>query len=90
MIVTALKCDQCKIVLEVKDIPDGWATVGATIRIRGTTHNDDKGFKKRRDALAALVPITHIRPDCIEILITGKVSLKISQSKKENQNDKTN
>lgn len=81
MIVTAIKCDQCEKVHAVKDIPEGWATIGAIVRIRGTNQNDTKGFKKRRDALAALVPVTHICPDCIEVLITGKVSLKIGMDK---------
>lgn len=84
MIITALECDQCKHVSKVKDVPDGWATIGAIVRIRGTCHNDGRGFKTRRDALAKLVPVTHICPDCIEILLTGKVSLKIGMSDEKN------
>ena len=80
MIVTAIKCDQCRKVSEVKEVPEGWATVGSIVRIRGTQHNDRKGFKKRRDALASIIPVTHVCPDCIEILLTGKVSLKITEN----------
>lgn len=78
MIVTALKCDFCKKVLEVDDLPDGWATITSMVTIRGTHHGTrGKIYRDRRDAIRAKVKKMHMCDDCIEATLTGKISLKI-------------
>ena len=54
MFIAAIKCDFCKKAHEIPcrksgdkpDVPDGWATISPTVRIKGTTQNKTCNGKK--------------------------------------------
>lgn len=113
MFVAAIKCDFCGKAFEIPcrksgdkpDLPEGWASVTPTIRIKGTPNDPTFGdkewcpikkeyvkgmtpegrakrdksklFKERRDKLRSKFDKSHICPDCIEEITTGKKSIKI-------------
>ena len=84
MIATALKCDSCGLMNEMrgKDAtqrPEGWATIAPMVRISGTPHSEEYGkdFRRRRDKLKELIQPMHMCPDCVEELATGKKSIKL-------------
>ena len=62
------------------DVPTNWASISPMIHIKGTPHGqgeEAKRMRKRRDLLRAKFKPNHVCPDCIEKIMTGKVSLKL-------------
>lgn len=95
MIVSAIKCDFCKKAQELNNqkTPKDWALVTPLIHIKGTPNHGRKEletekslaeiYRKRRDKLREKFKKQHICPDCVEQILTGKISLKIGDNKNE-------
>lgn len=95
MFVAAIKCDFCGQAHEVNgrktgkpDVPDGWATISPMITIKGTPNyteyepnkSKNKLYRERRERLRERFDRYHVCLDCIEQILTGKVSLKLGMN----------
>ena len=85
MLVAAIKCDFCKCTVEISptkgssaEMPDGWATIGSIITIKGTPQGPKgNAYRERRDALRKKIHKQHCCIDCVELISTGRNSIKI-------------
>ncbi len=93
MLVAAIKCDFCSKTVEISptkgnatEIPDGWATIGSIISIKGTPQGErGKAYRERRDSLRKRFKKSHCCLDCIELILTGKNSMKIEMGETNGQ-----
>ncbi len=74
MIGARIKCDQCNFIGEMEFkressstavAPAGWATVSATIRIKGERQLSRKDREEMKAKIKAMTPPFHVCPGCI-------------------------